>query len=69
MPLVMLNLLIAIMSDTFERVSNSMAEADGKELNSMILEQELMLFWNRNEKKKEHLHWAMYAEAGDSSSW
>ena len=38
MPLVMLNLLIAIMSDTYERVSNTMTEADGNELNSLILE-------------------------------
>ena len=47
MPLVMLNLLIAIMSDTYERVSNSMIEADGKELNSLIIEQEKMLYWRR----------------------
>jgi hypothetical protein len=38
MPLIMLNLLIAIMSDTFERVTTGMVEADGKELNSLILE-------------------------------
>lgn len=37
-PIIMLNLLIAIMSDTFARVSDSMIEADGKELNRMILE-------------------------------
>lgn len=43
----MLNLLIAIMSDTYERVSNSMIEADGKELNSLIIEQEKMLYWRR----------------------
>lgn len=38
MPLVMLNLLIAIMSDTFGRVNGTMIEADGKELNELILE-------------------------------
>ena len=38
MPLVMLNMLIAIMSDTYERVTSGMIEADGKELNSLILE-------------------------------
>jgi len=38
MPLLMLNMLIAIMSDTYERVTNGMVEADGKELNSLILE-------------------------------
>lgn len=34
MPLVMLNLLIAIMSDTYERVTSGLLEADGKELNA-----------------------------------
>jgi len=38
MPLIMLNLLIAIMGDTFERVNSVMIEADGRELNSLILE-------------------------------
>lgn len=37
-PLVMLNMLIAIMSDTFGRVSSSREEAEGKELNALILE-------------------------------
>lgn len=37
-PLIMFNMLIAIMSDTFERVSNSMESTDGRELNSLILE-------------------------------
>lgn len=69
MPLVMLNLLIAIMSDTFERVTNSMVEADGRELNSMILEQEAMLFWNKNKNEKSFLHWAVYTEGGDSEKW
>lgn len=38
MPLIMLNMLIAIMSDTYERVSSNSIEADGKELNTLILE-------------------------------
>ena len=45
-PLIMLNLLIAIMGDTYERVIDGMIEADGKELNSLILEQEQLLFWS-----------------------
>jgi hypothetical protein len=69
MPLVMLNLLIAIMSDTFERVNNSMVEADGKELNSMILEQENMLFWNRSANERTHLHWAHYTDSSDGEAW
>lgn len=69
MPLIMLNLLIAIMSDTYERVSNGMVEADGKELNSLILEQENMLFWNRNQKSKSYLHWAVYTDSCDTEKW
>lgn len=38
MPLIMLNLLISIMGNTFGRVSDSMEIADGAELNSLILE-------------------------------
>jgi len=57
MPLVMLNLLIAIMSDTYERVTNGMVEADGKELNALIIEQEQIMFWNRDKKESSHMQW------------
>ena len=69
MPLVMLNLLIAIMSDTYERVSNTMTEADGNELNELILEQEKMLFWNRGKYETSFLHWAVYADSSDQEKW
>jgi hypothetical protein len=38
--LIMLNLLIAIMSDTFEKVMNEIEESDGLEKNDLILEAE-----------------------------
>lgn len=38
MTLVMLNLLIAIMGDSFDRVSSMLVESDGYELNQLILE-------------------------------
>ena len=58
-PLIMLNMLIAIMSDTFGRVSSGMIEAEGRELNSLILEQESIMFWVRDAKRIQmHLHWA-----------
>lgn len=69
MPLIMLNLLIAIMSDTYERVSNTMIEADGNELNSLILDQEKMLFWNRDKHQTSFLHWAVYADSSNSEKW
>ena len=45
MSLIMLNMLIAIMSDTYARVMSEIIPSDFNELNSMILEQEQMLFW------------------------
>ena len=47
-PLVMFNMIIAIMSDTFERVTTGMVEADGNELNTLILEQESIMFWAKD---------------------
>lgn len=51
-PLIMLNMLIAIMSDTFERVSSTRTETDGRELNLLILEQESLMFWVKDKKPK-----------------
>ena len=69
MPLIMLNLLIAIMGDTFERVNSVMIEADGRELNALILEQENMMFWNRKVYKKEILHWGFQTEGISGTVW
>lgn len=48
MPLIMLNMLIAIMSDTYARVMADILPSDFFELNQMILEQEEVLMWKRN---------------------
>ena len=50
-PLVMMNLLIAIISDTFERVYSSKTASDYKEKTALILEVENLMFWNRNKKE------------------
>ena len=47
MPLVMLNMLVAIMSDTYARVMADIVPTDYFELNQMILEQEEIQVWNR----------------------
>jgi len=44
----MLNLLIAIMSDTFDRVMNNIVHQDAVEMNQLILESEVLMFWNRH---------------------
>lgn len=47
-PLIMLNLLIAVMGDTYDRVRDGLVIADHKEMASLILEVETLLFWRRN---------------------
>lgn len=46
--LIMLNLLIAIMSDTFARVMDEIEETDGMALNNLILDVEALRFRKRN---------------------
>lgn len=54
--IIMLNLLISILSDTYERVNEIQIIADGKELASMIMEVELMLFWRKNLNNRQYIH-------------
>ena len=49
-PVIMLNLLISIMGDTYGRVKAGKVVADARELAGMILEVELLMGWNRNKK-------------------
>lgn len=53
-PIIMLNLLISVMSNTFERVNSQVEVADNKELAKMILEAELVYAWNRDNMVKEY---------------
>ena len=54
-PLVMMNLLIAIISDTFGRVYQMKEVSDYKETLSLILEIEYLLFWNRDVDELKYL--------------
>ena len=58
MALVMLNMLVAVMSDTYARVMNDIIPKDFSELNNIILEQEEIMIWNRNKGKSQFLHFA-----------
>ncbi|CAG9330473.1 unnamed protein product [Blepharisma stoltei] len=53
--IIMLNLLISIMGDTYERVNDGMIVADGKELANLIIDCELLLIWKRNKTVKKYL--------------
>ncbi|OMJ73892.1 hypothetical protein SteCoe_27308 [Stentor coeruleus] len=55
-PIISLNLLISILTGTFERVSEDEAIADGQELAGMIIEIETLMFWARNNNEKTFLH-------------
>jgi WD40 repeat protein len=55
-PILMLNLLISIMSHTFEKVNENILVADSKELAEMIREGELFFIWKRKYVEKKFLH-------------
>mmetsp|Transcript_28267 Transcript_28267/g.27957 ORF Transcript_28267/g.27957 Transcript_28267/m.27957 type:complete len:234 (+) Transcript_28267:1417-2118(+) len=54
-PIIMLNLIINLMGDTFNRVEDQKITADTFELIKMLIEAETLLFWRRNYGKKEYL--------------
>jgi len=51
----MLNLLISIMGNTYDRVQDGQEIADRKELCEMIIEAETMLSWRRNLGQKVYM--------------
>ena len=55
-PILMLNLLISIMSHTFDRVNSNILVADSRELAGMILEGELVYTWRRKYNESSFLH-------------
>ncbi|OMJ94849.1 hypothetical protein SteCoe_1872 [Stentor coeruleus] len=54
--IIMLNLLISILSDTYTRVKDMQIIADGQELASMVVEVEMMLFWRSKLNEKQYVH-------------
>lgn len=46
--IILLNLIIALMSDTYENVMTNIVQLDGKQLNTIIFQCENFLFFNRN---------------------
>ena len=71
LPLMLLNLLIAIISDTFDRVYSNRIASDYKELANLILEQENLMFWNRKERGLKYLHVIKYKgiDAFEGDEW
>jgi hypothetical protein len=65
----MLNMLVAVMSDTYARVMKDIKPMDYYELLHMILEQEEILIWNRKIKEKKYLHFVQYLEKQEKVEW
>eukprot|EP00358_Blepharisma_japonicum_P005939 CAMPEP_0202944668 /NCGR_PEP_ID=MMETSP1395-20130829/5540_1 /ASSEMBLY_ACC=CAM_ASM_000871 /TAXON_ID=5961 /ORGANISM="Blepharisma japonicum, Strain Stock R1072" /LENGTH=219 /DNA_ID=CAMNT_0049643779 /DNA_START=2767 /DNA_END=3426 /DNA_ORIENTATION=+ len=68
-PLVMMNLLISIIGDTYDRVQEGIVIADKMELIELILEGETLLFWRRNLTGNVFLQMLTYNEAEEEEGW
>ena len=67
-PLVFFNLLIAIISDTFDRVYSNKTSSDYREKASLILEVENMLFWRRSLRRMQYLYSIIRSDEDDTHS-
>ena len=61
-PMIMLNLLISILSDTAAKVSADNYVANLQELTRMIIEVEKVMFWKKNKSGKHFLHLCNFIE-------
>lgn len=70
LPMILLNLVIAIMSDTYEKVITNIEESDNKQKNSIILSFENYMFWKRvlDDNTPKHLFWFEYS-SGQAYEW
>jgi hypothetical protein len=67
--LIMSNLLITIVSDTYANVIANTLITDSHALNNVILELEVYLCFNRNKRSREHLVYAEYDTEMDYDNW
>ena len=70
LPMILLNLVIAIMSDTYEKVITNIEESDNQQKNSIILQFENYMWWKRlmSDDKPMHLFWYEYS-TGTAYQW
>lgn len=54
-PIILLNLLISLLGDTFKRLNDNVEIADAIEIVDLIIETESMMFWKRDKGIKEYL--------------
>jgi hypothetical protein len=67
-PIIMLNLLISIMGDTYSKVQESNDIANFQELTEMIIEVEKLMFWKKGENSKQFLHQVDFLTGNDEES-
>ena len=68
-PLVMMNLLIATMGDTYSRVQSNIVISNYKEIASLVLEACTLLIWKRSSNEKKYLQSCRLKEnASDTGS-
>ena len=54
--IVLLNLLISLIGDIYDKVQENQMPNDALERLDMMRELEYMMFWNRNRKEYKHVH-------------
>jgi hypothetical protein len=65
--LVMMNLLIAVISDTFARTMSKIAQASNSQMSDVLLELETFIFWNRDKKEEGYCVFAEYVDEDQDS--
>jgi hypothetical protein len=54
--IIMLNLLISILGDSYDKVQFTMTESDYEQKIEVVIEIEKMMIWNRNKKINSYIH-------------
>lgn len=67
LPIIILNLLISILGDTYDRVQNGSTIADMKEILEMIIEVEQLHFWRKGLKGKAYFQMCIEKEMLESN--
>ena len=70
-PVIMFNMLIAIMGDTYDKVSSTAVALDKKTMAQMILDIESLMVWNRDRQNYEYIYICKYdaEDETDGGEW
>ena len=67
--IIMLNLLISILGDSFESFQNECMEIDVLEMASLVIELETLMFWKKNIHSKKYIQICQDLKVGGSEEW